>query len=196
MRNMIFFYVTCFAILSWIASNTTALSCNPCLKLLSNGTLENIAKCRPAGECKGGLSKSVCGCCDVCAKVENEKCGGIFMIKGRCDKNLECKPVKETEKKNPFFNGICVPMLKPTLAATPSVNLKPHVVPTLLHIQKPDVPKHKKDLLQEERKILRKIINFKENPSLQKEAELFKHGIPRNHIDDAVVVDPADNVYY
>lgn len=118
------------------------------------------------------------------------------MIKGRCDKNLECKPVEETEKKNSFFNGICAPMLKSTPAATPSVNPKPHVIPTLMRIQKPGVPKNKKDLFQEERKILRKIINFKENPSLQKEAELFKHGIPRNHIDDAVVVDPADSVYY
>jgi len=40
--------------------------------------------------CKGGLVKDVCGCCDVCGKVEGEECGGLFYLKGDCDEGLTC----------------------------------------------------------------------------------------------------------
>ena len=44
----------------------------------------------------GGLTKDVCNCCDVCAKVKGEVCGGPSNIRGKCDKNLRCdKPPKD-----------------------------------------------------------------------------------------------------
>ena len=44
----------------------------------------------------GGLTKDVCNCCNACAKVKGEVCGGTFGISGTCDKNLRCnKPPKD-----------------------------------------------------------------------------------------------------
>ena len=45
----------------------------------------------------------MCGCCDVCAKVEGEECGGPWDLNGKCDKGLKCV------HKEPEFNakGIC-----------------------------------------------------------------------------------------
>jgi len=57
-----------------------SLSCTPC----------NEAKCGPKPSCKGGYTKDVCGCCDVCAKVEGEHCGGYWFHFGRCDVSLKC----------------------------------------------------------------------------------------------------------
>ncbi|XP_057290527.1 venom protein 302-like [Hydractinia symbiolongicarpus] len=49
--------------------------------------------CRPIGvsECKGGVTKDTCGCCYTCAKIEGEECGGMWKIKGNCDKGLYCE---------------------------------------------------------------------------------------------------------
>ena len=45
----------------------------------------------------------MCGCCDVCAKVEGEECEGDWDLYGKCDEGLTCV------KKEPGFNvkGIC-----------------------------------------------------------------------------------------
>ena len=46
--------------------------------------------CTLPDDCLGGLTVDVCGCCQVCAKVENETCGGSFNILGKCDEGLDC----------------------------------------------------------------------------------------------------------
>ncbi|CAK9300775.1 unnamed protein product [Gordionus sp. m RMFG-2023] len=33
-------------------------------------------------DCKGDITKDACGCCDVCAKVKDEECGGPFRTSG------------------------------------------------------------------------------------------------------------------
>ena len=40
--------------------------------------------------CKGGLTNDNCGCCQVCAKVEGEVCGGLWDEDGYCDQGLFC----------------------------------------------------------------------------------------------------------
>lgn len=47
--------------------------------------------------CKGGYTVGVCGCCRVCAKVENEQCGGEHHYLGRCDRGLICEPQPPNE---------------------------------------------------------------------------------------------------
>ena len=37
-----------------------------------------------------GTALGVCGCCRVCAKGLNEKCGGIWNLQGRCGEGLKC----------------------------------------------------------------------------------------------------------
>lgn len=66
------FLVTCSPVIS--------LSCIPC----------SWVQCSTPVNCKGGLVKSICGCCNVCAKVEGERCGGQWQTLGRCDSGLKC----------------------------------------------------------------------------------------------------------
>jgi hypothetical protein len=40
--------------------------------------------------CKGGLVRDNCGCCQVCAKVEDEVCGGLWDEDGYCEQGLFC----------------------------------------------------------------------------------------------------------
>lgn len=47
--------------------------------------------------CKGGYTVGVCGCCRVCAKLENEQCGGDYNYLGRCDKGLVCEALPPAE---------------------------------------------------------------------------------------------------
>ena len=62
------------------------------------GTNQGILQCKPCAidgcvgaiYCKGGKLRGACNCCDVCAKVEGEICGGKFYRFGRCDKGLRC----------------------------------------------------------------------------------------------------------
>jgi len=69
-----------------------ALSCLPCEEV----ECEETPSC-----CKSGFyTKDVCGCCNVCAKAENEECGGPWNIAGmcgsgtRCVRQCECKTIK------------------------------------------------------------------------------------------------------
>ena len=41
----------------------------------------------------------MCDCCDVCAKVEGEECGGPWDSFGKCDERLKCK-------KKPGINAV------------------------------------------------------------------------------------------
>ena len=48
--------------------------------------------------------KDVCNCCDACAKQKGESCGGLWGMKGKCDKELRCLT---TNSKFLFAIGIC-----------------------------------------------------------------------------------------
>ncbi|XP_020611103.1 papilin-like isoform X3 [Orbicella faveolata] len=63
-----------------MCSPVISLSCIPC----------SWVRCSTPVNCKGGLVKSICGCCNVCAKVEGERCGGQWQTLGRCDSGLKC----------------------------------------------------------------------------------------------------------
>ena len=56
------------------------MACKPCA----------IARCRRAITCEKGKLRDACNCCDVCAKVEGEECGGKWYMHGRCDQGLTC----------------------------------------------------------------------------------------------------------
>ena len=56
------------------------LWCEPC----------SLDSCQDEMNCKGGMLPDACNCCKVCAKVENEVCGGKWYMYGRCDKGLYC----------------------------------------------------------------------------------------------------------
>ena len=51
--------------------------------------------------CKGGLVFDVCHCCKTCAKLEGERCGGLFGGFGKCDEGLVC------HCSFPYGKGIC-----------------------------------------------------------------------------------------
>ncbi len=71
-------------VLSITFTTTQSLSCIPC----------EDWQCTPVEElnCQGGLTMDVCGCCKVCAKIEGEKCGGLWHLHGECDDGLTCVP--------------------------------------------------------------------------------------------------------
>lgn len=73
------FHLTLVLLCSIFAA-VLSLSCMSC----------DRANCGPKPKCKGGYTKDVCGCCDVCAKVEGERCGGYWNHFGRCDMDLTC----------------------------------------------------------------------------------------------------------
>lgn len=67
----------------------------------------------PPMDCASGhLTKDVCGCCDVCAKAEGEKCGGMWGMSGTCAPGLNCETAKPIPNTKPYFNpnedGVCV----------------------------------------------------------------------------------------
>ncbi|GAU99252.1 hypothetical protein RvY_10282 [Ramazzottius varieornatus] len=67
-------------------------------------------------QCKGGVALDICGCCHICAKVENEKCGGFDNLHGTCDKGLVCNEAGNTNsistggrcvnEEEPIYKGI------------------------------------------------------------------------------------------
>ncbi|XP_023217449.1 venom protein 302-like [Centruroides sculpturatus] len=46
--------------------------------------------CKPLTNCKFGMVKDGCNCCQVCAKGVGESCGGRFNVHGICADDLEC----------------------------------------------------------------------------------------------------------
>ncbi|XP_077972870.1 venom protein 302-like [Styela clava] len=69
------------ALCSFVAS-TRALTCESCDTFIC-----------PEVSCPdSSLVKGVCGCCNVCSKLEGQSCGGIWHHGGKCDpeKKLEC----------------------------------------------------------------------------------------------------------
>ena len=94
--------------ISAILAMTEALVCFPC-----DSTPDT---CLPLHKlnCKGGLVKSVCGCCATCAKVKGEKCGGPWWgMGGTCDCGLTCykSPIGIPQKGLVTINhyGKCIP---------------------------------------------------------------------------------------
>ncbi|CAG5124469.1 unnamed protein product, partial [Candidula unifasciata] len=61
-------------------SGVAALSCAACDPTL----------CPDTSDCTGGLVLDICRCCQVCARTENQRCGGMFGILGKCDGHLHC----------------------------------------------------------------------------------------------------------
>ncbi|XP_066276574.1 cysteine-rich motor neuron 1 protein-like [Branchiostoma lanceolatum] len=57
-----------------------ALSCMACAS----------RPCPPTPSCPGDVVKDACGCCDKCAKMVGEKCGGPWGITGTCSSALSC----------------------------------------------------------------------------------------------------------
>ncbi|XP_028411507.1 venom protein 302-like [Dendronephthya gigantea] len=90
-------------VFSAILSTTEALSCLQCPQVT----------CRLPSElnCKGGLAREPCGCCDECAKVEEETCGGPWDMAGVCDTGLKCvyKGGNEHDSNAP---GVCKKLRK------------------------------------------------------------------------------------
>ena len=67
-------------------SQSLELQCPPCNKL--HCSPRNVRRLR----CKGGVTRGVCNCCPVCAKLEGEPCGGQWNFLGKCDRGLKCMP--------------------------------------------------------------------------------------------------------
>ncbi|XP_078697810.1 uncharacterized protein LOC144925603 [Branchiostoma floridae x Branchiostoma belcheri] len=67
-------------VLLGMVKGLAALSCLQC------GTFT----CPPLPSCQGDVTKDACGCCDVCAKIPGESCGGQWNISGTCSRGLTC----------------------------------------------------------------------------------------------------------
>jgi len=53
-------------------------------------------------DCPSGcVTKDICGCCNVCAKAENESCRGQNNAYGFCADGLYC------ERESPIATGTC-----------------------------------------------------------------------------------------
>ena len=89
-------------VLSIIFTTIQSLSCVACDRWT----------CRPPLNCKGGLTLGVCGCCNVCAKVEGEECGGLWNLSGTCDKGLTCVLPNVPDESGVVYQwlaGVCMP---------------------------------------------------------------------------------------
>ncbi|XP_053473532.1 cysteine-rich motor neuron 1 protein [Ictalurus furcatus] len=77
-------YLKCLLICQLLAillvKDSLALTCIPCY----------MRKCPVDLSCPGGTVMGVCGCCQDCARVKNENCGGPFNLFGICDQGLKC----------------------------------------------------------------------------------------------------------
>jgi len=101
--------LTVALLLAATAPPAASLSCPPCWQRWEQGLSDEqwcVKNGRPTPRnCRGGLSTGFCGCCKVCAKVENEKCMGLWGIHGKCDKGLHCVPhLRDMGKLYPSLN--------------------------------------------------------------------------------------------
>lgn len=92
----VFFLSVLFA-----ARALAADECQPC----------NLRTCpakAPHG-CEGGrtLARDPCGCCDQCARVEWEPCGGANWAHGYCALGLTCASVNQTAAAAIPEIGVC-----------------------------------------------------------------------------------------
>ncbi|CAH1244772.1 HTRA3 [Branchiostoma lanceolatum] len=96
-------FIICIVLLG-IVNGLTALPvglpwCPPCELLMD--------VCVDPQPCPSNTVMDPCGCCEECAKVEGEMCGGSWDIDGKCADGLTCvKP--ETSIFDLFYMpGIC-----------------------------------------------------------------------------------------
>ncbi|XP_019622837.1 PREDICTED: venom protein 302-like [Branchiostoma belcheri] len=100
--------IVCLVLLAKV-NGLAALSCQTCEEVV----------CEEPPKCKANANyvKDVCGCCDVCAKVKGEDCGGEWNIHGICADGLICQypePPSTTDDGlfiaplDPFAPGTCV----------------------------------------------------------------------------------------
>ena len=89
-------------VISAILTMTEALRCLPC-----NSPLRSPCAPRYKLNCKGGLVKHICNCCDTCAQLNGETCGGLWYIYGKCDHGLTCYMMYKSYK-GAIHKCICV----------------------------------------------------------------------------------------
>ena len=58
--------------------------------------------------CRGGVLWEPCGCCKMCAKVQNDLCGGEYGREGLCDNNLKCTAPRDEFLAGANITGICL----------------------------------------------------------------------------------------
>ncbi|KAH3836972.1 uncharacterized protein LOC127880299 [Dreissena polymorpha] len=94
---------------------TFAFSVCPFVRAMTCPTCDKI-HCVPKTasklDCKGGVTTGVCDCCPTCARVEGERCGGVYNYLGKCDKGLYCESMdlrkkSRTQKNNNDPEGVC-----------------------------------------------------------------------------------------
>lgn len=80
------------------------LSCAQCDKKACNELLN----------CKAGMVKGLCGCCNLCTKLVNERCGGLWHMHGKCAHGLKCVTKAQLNDRDRFLPenfkiGLCEP---------------------------------------------------------------------------------------
>ncbi|CAK9293388.1 unnamed protein product [Gordionus sp. m RMFG-2023] len=99
---MISLKILCLLLLGIIWSTTRYIEGLSC----TCHQMEGKCNSPPPTNCKGDMVKDACGCCDVCAKVLNETCGGPWWVGGRCSKGLICK---FSDYRQPIqSDGVCI----------------------------------------------------------------------------------------
>merc|ERR1712025_1112853 len=78
--------------------------------MLGDGELPSYEDCQlcppPPDYCSTGQTVlDECGCCQVCAKGENEECGGLWGMDGTCADYLQC--VREDPQDRFNLRGTC-----------------------------------------------------------------------------------------
>ncbi|XP_019616148.1 PREDICTED: plasminogen-like [Branchiostoma belcheri] len=80
------------------ALSAAAVRCPVCVK----------KACPPTPTCRGEVVKDACGCCDTCAKMEGERCGGLGDTAGTCSSGLTCVKKRSTNSwLRTFAMGTC-----------------------------------------------------------------------------------------
>ena len=100
---LVFFYGVYSKPTKKIMFDTPEQECLPC----------NADFC-PKIDCKFGVTKEKCGCCDTCLRDEGETCGGIGEAHGICREGLICQIRHPTSQRNLFIDpsmkiGRCEP---------------------------------------------------------------------------------------
>ncbi|KOC68070.1 Cysteine-rich motor neuron 1 protein [Habropoda laboriosa] len=58
-------------------------------------------------DCPGGLTWDPCRCCKLCARVEEEPCGGLFGFSGSCGDGLQCVIKNLLPNTRELDEGVC-----------------------------------------------------------------------------------------
>ncbi|XP_077314506.1 cysteine-rich motor neuron 1 protein-like [Lithobates pipiens] len=102
MGSLLFLLIVCIC---WMQTNA-AYNCTACEK----------RKCpQYVTPCAGHTAIDPCGCCEHCAKMKSDPCGGPDWELGYCDRGLRCVGITGTELVDIPNTGICkeIPGEKP-----------------------------------------------------------------------------------